>query len=96
VREELAELVAELGRERLVVRDHECRLADLLDRPRHRRRLARPGCADQRLVGLVGAKALGQRRDRRRLVAGRPVRIGCFESWHIVKRSFDGRRRRAA
>ena len=46
VREELAELVAELRGERLVVRDHERRPADLLDRPGHRRRLAGAGRAD--------------------------------------------------
>ena len=49
VGEELAELVAELRGQRLVVGDHERRLADLLDRPRHRRRLAGPGGAEQRL-----------------------------------------------
>ena len=55
VREELAELVAELGGERLVVRDHERRPADLLDDPRHRRGLAGAGRAEQRLVALARA-----------------------------------------
>ena len=49
LREELAELVAELGRERLVVRDHERRPLHLLDDPGHRRRLAGPRGAEQRL-----------------------------------------------
>ena len=51
-REELAELVAELRGERLVVGDHERRPLDLLDDPRHRRRLAGAGRAEQRLVAL--------------------------------------------
>ena len=85
VREELAELVAELRGERLVVRDHERRPADLLDRPRHRRRLARAGRADQRLVALASAEPFGERRDRRRLVAGRPVGVRCFELAHSVQ-----------
>src|SRR5581483_4634827 len=68
-REELAELVAELRGERLVVRDHE-------------RRLARAGCAEERLVALAGAEALAERRDRRGLVARRPVRLGCLELRH--------------
>ena len=42
VREELAELVAELRGERLVVGDDQGRAADLLDDPGHRRRLAVP------------------------------------------------------
>jgi hypothetical protein len=41
------------GRERLVVGDHERRPADLLDRPRHRRRLAGAGRADERLELLA-------------------------------------------
>ena len=45
LREELPELVAELGGERLVVGDHERRPLDLLDRERHRGRLARAGHA---------------------------------------------------
>src|SRR6266581_1790507 len=81
-REELAELVAELRGQRLVVRDHERRLADLLDRPRHRRRLARAGGPDQRLVALAGAQPVLESLDRGRLVAGRAVRLGGFELGH--------------
>ena len=73
VREELAELVAELRGERLVVRDHERRALELLDDPGHRRRLAGAGRAEQRLVALAGSEAGGERLDRPRLVAGRRV-----------------------
>ena len=79
VREELAELVAELRGERLVVRDHERRPLDLLDDPGHRRRLAGAGRAEQRLVALARTQPVRERRDRRRLVAGRDVRRRCFE-----------------
>ena len=78
VREELAELVAELGGERLVVRDHERRLLDLLDDPGHRRRLAGAGRAEQRLVALAGAEPFGQARRSRtagRRSAGTPARF---------------------
>ena len=62
VREELAELVAELRRQRLVVRDHERGPLDLLDRERHRGRLARAGDAEQRLEAVARLDALGERR----------------------------------
>ncbi len=73
--EELAELVAELRRERLVVGDHERRTAELLDDPGHRRRLAGAGRAEERLVALAREQAFGQRLDRSRLVAGRRVGV---------------------
>ena len=85
VGEELAELVAELRGQRLVVRDHECGLADLLDRPGHRRGLAGAGRADQRLVAIAGPQALGEGRDRGGLITGRPVRVLCFELAHCVQ-----------
>jgi hypothetical protein len=53
LREELAELVAELSRQRLVVGDHQRGPLDLLDRERHRRGLARAGDAEQRLEAVV-------------------------------------------
>jgi hypothetical protein len=86
VREELAELVAELRGERLVVRDDQRRLLDLLDDPGHRRRLPGPGRAEQRLVALTGAEAVRELPDRARLVAGRPVVGGCFERGHFRDR----------
>ena len=64
VGEELAELAAELGRERLVVREHQRRLLDLLDHEAHRGRLARAGHPEQRLelVALLDARGeLGAR-----------------------------------
>src|SRR5437870_2403475 len=85
VRKELAELVAELGCQRLVVCDHERRSPDLLDRPGHRRRLARARRADQGLVAIAGLEAFGQRADGSRLVAGRAVGGGCFELGHFVQ-----------
>ena len=69
-REELAELVAELGGERLVVRDHKRRLLDLLDQPRHRRRLAGARRAEQRLVAAPPRAA--RPRAIRSPPAGRP------------------------
>ena len=73
-REELAELVAELGGERLVVRDHERGPLHLLDDPGHRRRLAGAGRAEQRLVALARLERARDLLDRLRLVAGRHVR----------------------
>ena len=72
-REELAELVAELRGERLVVRDHERRALQLLDDPGHRRRLAGAGGAEQRLVALARLEGARDLLDRPRLVAGRDV-----------------------
>src|SRR6185312_5367305 len=77
-----AELVAELRGERLVVRDHERRPLDLLDDPGHRRGLAGSRGAEQRLVALAGTDAVGERRNRARLVARRDVRRRCFEWRH--------------
>ena len=73
VREELAELVAELGGERLVVRDHERRPLDLLDRERHRRRLARSGDPEQGLKAVAVADPLREPGERGLLIGYRPV-----------------------
>ena len=70
VREERAELVAQLRRERLVVGDHQRRALHGLDHPRHRHRLAGAGRPQQRLEALPGLDALGERCDRLRLVGG--------------------------
>ena len=82
VGEELAELVAELRRQRLVVGDHERRLLHLLDRPRHRRRLAGAGCAEERLEPVSAVEAGGELLDRERLVGGRAVGVRCLELGH--------------
>ena len=77
LREELAELVAELRGERLVVGDHQRRPAEPLDRGGHRERLAGSGGAEQGHELLPGLHPLGQRRDRLRLV--RRGRVGGVE-----------------
>ena len=82
VGEELAELVAELRGQRLVVGDHERRLLHLLDRPRHRRRLAGAGSAEERLESVSFAQAGRELLDRLRLVGGRTVRVRCLELGH--------------
>ena len=73
VGEELAELVAELGGERLVVGDHQRGPLHRLDRRRHREGLPGPGRPEQGLEPLAGAEALGEPGDRLRLVGGRRV-----------------------
>ena len=82
LREELAELVAELRCERLVVRDDERRALELLDRPRHRRRLARARGAEDRLEAVPGGDRLGDLVDRARLVAERRVHVRRLERAH--------------
>ena len=82
LREELAELVAELRRERLVVRDDERRALELLDRPGHRRRLAGAGGAEDRLEAVAGGDGLRDLADRTRLVAHGRVLVGGLERAH--------------
>ena len=65
--EELLELGAELGRQRLVVGHDQRRPLDLLDHVGHREGLAGAGDAEQRLMPLPGLDALDQLRDRRGL-----------------------------
>ncbi len=57
--QELAELVAELRGERLVVGDHERRLLHLLDDPGHRRGLASAGRSEQGLIAVPRLQAPG-------------------------------------
>ena len=71
VGEERAELVAELGGERLVVGDHERRPLDRLDYAGHRHGLAGAGGAEQGDEALALGEPLGDRLDRRRLIGGR-------------------------
>ena len=80
--EELAELVAELGCERLVVRDHERRSLQLLDQPRHRRGLAGPGGTEQGLEPVARLERRRQLGDRLRLIAGRRVVGGDAQIGH--------------
>src|SRR5207249_10366754 len=85
LREELAELVAELRGERLVVRDDECRALELLDRPRHRRRLARARRTKDCLEAVAGGDRGCDLPDRTRLVAHRGIHVGCLERPHPVR-----------
>src|SRR6185436_16712817 len=80
--QKLAELVAELRGERLVVRDHERRLLHLLDDPRHRRGLAGARRTEQRLVALAPLDRAGELLDCRGLVSGGPVGGRCLELGH--------------
>ena len=73
VGEELAELVAELRRQRLVVGDHQRGPLHRGDRRRHREGLAGAGGAEQRLEPIPLPQPLGQAGDRLRLVGGRRV-----------------------
>ena len=84
LREELAELVAELRRERLVVGDHERRLLDRRDHVRHREGLARGRRAEQRLVLQALVDARGQLGDGLRLVARRRVPVTQSEDPHAA------------
>ena len=84
VGEELAELVAELGGERLVVGDHQRRPLHRRDRRRHREGLAGAGRAEQRLEAVARAEALGQAGDRLRLVGGRRVGGVELELRHVL------------
>src|SRR5665811_1991998 len=72
-RQELAELVAELRRQRLVVGDDQRGLLDLRDDVGHREGLARAGDAEQRLVTVAAQDAVAQRGDGLGLVAGEAV-----------------------
>ena len=70
-REELAELAVQLRRQRLVGGEDDGRAAEAGDDVGHREGLAGAGDAEQGLVGQAVGDALGELRDRRRLVAGR-------------------------
>ena len=83
VREKIAELRAQLGGERLVMAEHQRRLLDHLDDPRHRHRLAAAGDAQQRLGMVAPPDPGGQRLGRRRLVAGKRIRTNQLEFGHM-------------
>ena len=71
VGEERAELVAELGGERLVVRQHERRALQLLDDAGHRHRLAGAGRAEQRREAIAARDGSRDLPDRLGLIGGR-------------------------
>ena len=71
VGEELAELVGQLGRQRLVGRDDQGRPLGLLDGPGDGGALARPGDPEQGLEAVAPLDALDEGVHGRRLVAGR-------------------------
>jgi len=80
IREELLELAVELGRQRFVVRNDQCRLVELRDDVRHREGLARPRYTQQALGSLIGLDAADELFDRLRLIAGRLKRAMEFET----------------
>ncbi len=73
VRQQLAELVGQLGGEGLVRRHHQRRALQPLDQPGRRRGLTGTGRAEQDDVGFAGLDPPGQILDRGRLVTGRGV-----------------------
>ena len=74
-REELLELLIELGGQGLVVRDQQDRLVELRDHVGHREGLAAAGHAHQRLESLALAQTINQPLDSLRLVACRLVLV---------------------
>ncbi len=70
VRKEFLEFAIELGRERLVVRQHQRRTLHLLNDVRHRKGLARARDTHQHLLAPPTAQALDQLLDRLGLIPG--------------------------
>ena len=83
VGEELAQLVGQLRGERLVRGDDQRRTLHLLDRPGDGRALARARDAEQCLEPIAAFDAGRQRRDGRRLIAGR-LELGHHHERHTV------------
>ena len=79
MREERLEFLVELRRERLVVREDERGLADILDDVRHREGLARTGDAEKRLELLAVFETFGEFLDGFRLVARSTVGANEFK-----------------
>ena len=73
VREKLLELGTQLGRQRLVVRQHQRRPLQFFDNLGHRVGLSAPGDPQQRLLLQAQGEPLGNGGDRLRLVSGRFV-----------------------
>ena len=85
VREEFAQLGAQLRGERFIVREHERRALCLLDDVSHGEGLARAGNALERLLLQTVADALDELRDRLRLVARHPVRAYDVKFRHFAR-----------
>ena len=83
VGKEVAVLLRELGSERLVVRNNECRLLHLLDNVRRREGLPRAGHTEERLVRHTRLIALHQLLNRLRLIPRRCFFCREFE-FHLV------------
>src|SRR3546814_11263707 len=78
VGKEALELAIKLRGEDLVGRQDQRRALQRLDHLGHREGLARSGDAEQHLVAFTGQRRLDPFRDRRRLVARRPIgRASC-------------------
>jgi hypothetical protein len=67
--EEGAELLAKLGRQRLVVRDHQCGPLHLVDDRGHRVSLAGSGGAQKGLISVTAVQAVAKFRDSFGLIA---------------------------
>ena len=72
--EEPLQLAVQLGRERLVVRQHEGGAPEVRHHVRHRHRLPRPRHAQEGLVSLTAGEARGELADGARLVSRRRER----------------------
>ena len=80
VREKALELLVELGRERLVVRENQRGFAELSNDIGRGERLAGAGRAEQDLPGLPRAVTAEEGVDRARLIAGGRVRADKLKS----------------
>ena len=92
VREEPAELLIELGRQRLVVRDDQRRPVDRFDHPRDGIRLPRTRDPEQYLVRVAPSQPLGELVDGLLLVAARLERAHHPERTGGLRRGESGTR----
>ncbi len=79
LRKKTFELGIKLRGQRLVVRDNKCRSVHVFDDIGNGKRLARAGDAEQHLMFHAGQQAVGQLRNRLRLVTGGFIWRGEFE-----------------
>src|SRR5262249_24337038 len=87
--EKALEFLVKLGRQRLVVREHQGRLRQSGDHMGRGKRLARACGAEQHLPILPGPKTLDQLADRLRLIAGRLERTDDLEIGEHRSRVFE-------